>query len=126
MSRAAPMLRATSSARSAAARAAAGAAAERALDVARSVGAVRDIRRARELLGRLTGIGQRSGVLTPRERDVLMLLREGLTNRQIGERLYMSPKTASVHVTALLRKLDVSSRTEAAVRAVSLLDDLAE
>ena len=38
----------------------------------------------------------------------------------------MSPKTASVHVTALLRKLDVSSRTEAAVRAGSLLDDPAD
>jgi DNA-binding CsgD family transcriptional regulator len=104
-------------------RAPARAAAERALGVARSIGAARDVRRARELQARLTGGGSRGGLLTPRERDVLLLLREGLTNRQIGARLYMSPKTASVHVTALLRKLEVSSRTEAAVRAGSLLDD---
>lgn len=104
-------------------RASARAAAERAMEAARSIDATRDIRRARELLARLTGGGPRGGLLTPRERDVLLLLREGLTNRQIGARLYMSPKTASVHVTALLRKLEVSSRTEAAVRGGSLLED---
>jgi DNA-binding CsgD family transcriptional regulator len=107
------------------ARADARAAAERSLEVARRIGSARDIRRAQELLTRLTGGGPRGGVLTPRERDVLLLLREGLTNRQIGARLYMSPKTASVHVSALLRKLEVSSRTEAAVRAGSLLDGAA-
>ncbi|MCP2366748.1 ATP/maltotriose-dependent transcriptional regulator MalT [Agromyces flavus] len=51
--------------------------------------------------------------LTARERQVLDLIAEGLSNRQIGERLYISGKTASVHVSAILRKLGASSRTEA-------------
>jgi DNA-binding CsgD family transcriptional regulator len=55
--------------------------------------------------------------LTDRERQVLDLVAEGLTNGQIAERLFISRKTASVHVSAILRKLGVSSRTEAAVRA---------
>lgn len=53
--------------------------------------------------------------LTAREQQVLDLIAEGLTNRQIGERLFISAKTASVHVSAILRKLGVASRTEAAV-----------
>ncbi|GAA4489141.1 LuxR family transcriptional regulator [Microbacterium panaciterrae] len=55
--------------------------------------------------------------LTAREQQVLDLIAEGLSNRQIGERLFISGKTASVHVSAILRKLSVSSRTEAAVAA---------
>lgn len=56
-----------------------------------------------------------SDTLTARERQVLALIAEGLSNRQIGERLYISTKTVSVHVSAVLRKLGVGSRTEAAV-----------
>jgi DNA-binding CsgD family transcriptional regulator len=52
--------------------------------------------------------------LTEREAEVLDLLVEGRTNRQIGDALFISEKTASVHVTNLLRKLGVASRTEAA------------
>jgi DNA-binding NarL/FixJ family response regulator len=52
--------------------------------------------------------------LTRREAEVLGLLAEGRTNRQIGDVLFISEKTASVHVTNLLRKLGVESRTEAA------------
>jgi len=55
--------------------------------------------------------------LTPRERDVLALVARGQTNRQIGERLFMAEKTASVHVSRILAKLDVRSRTEAAAVA---------
>lgn len=55
--------------------------------------------------------------LTARERQVLDLIAEGLSNRQIGERLFISGKTASVHVSAILRKLGAATRTEAAVRA---------
>ena len=55
--------------------------------------------------------------LTPRERDVLALLAEGRTNREIGEALFMAEKTASVHVSRILAKLDVRSRTEAAAVA---------
>ena len=57
--------------------------------------------------------------LTAREAQVLDLVAEGLTNGQIAQRLYLSPKTVSVHVSAILRKLGVTSRTEAAVRARS-------
>ncbi|MGX5697827.1 response regulator transcription factor [Agromyces soli] len=55
--------------------------------------------------------------LTARERQVLELIAEGLSNRQIGERLFISGKTASVHVSAILRKLGASTRTEAVYRA---------
>lgn len=55
--------------------------------------------------------------LTGREAQVLDLLIEGLSNRQIGERLFISAKTVSVHVSAILRKLGVTTRTEAAVAA---------
>jgi DNA-binding NarL/FixJ family response regulator len=55
--------------------------------------------------------------LTQRERQVLTLLAEGATNREIGARLYMAEKTASVHVSRILAKLDVRSRTQAAAVA---------
>ena len=55
--------------------------------------------------------------LTARERDVLMLVAAGATNREIGERLHMAEKTASVHVSRILAKLNVRSRTEAAAVA---------
>jgi DNA-binding CsgD family transcriptional regulator len=51
--------------------------------------------------------------LTPRERDVLALLCEGATNRQIAEGLFITENTAGVHVSNILGKLDVRSRTEA-------------
>ena len=55
--------------------------------------------------------------LTPRERQVLALLAGGATNREIGAQLFMAEKTASVHVSRILSKLDVRSRTEAAAVA---------
>jgi DNA-binding CsgD family transcriptional regulator len=55
--------------------------------------------------------------LTARELSVLRLLAAGRTNAQIGAELYMSPKTASVHVTSILRKLGVSGRVQAAALA---------
>ncbi|MGV9993043.1 helix-turn-helix transcriptional regulator [Streptomyces sp. NPDC003374] len=55
--------------------------------------------------------------LTSRERDVLRLVSAGRTNRQIAEELFISPKTASVHVSNILSKLGVSGRTEAAALA---------
>ena len=91
--------------------------------------AVEDLHTARRVAelqhrGRLNVASPRSGddlsvELTHRERQVLELVTEGLTNREIGQRLFISDKTASVHVSAILRKLGVSSRTEAAVRAAS-------
>ncbi|WP_171990969.1 AAA family ATPase [Streptomyces sp. JHA26] len=55
--------------------------------------------------------------LTGRERDVLRLVADGRTNRQIAEELFISPKTASVHVSNILAKLGVSGRGEAAALA---------
>jgi ATP/maltotriose-dependent transcriptional regulator MalT len=55
--------------------------------------------------------------LTERERQVLELVASGATNREIGEQLHMAEKTASVHVSRILGKLDVRSRTEAAAVA---------
>ena len=55
--------------------------------------------------------------LTSREVAVLRLVAAGHTNAQIGAELFISPKTASVHVTSILRKLGVSSRTHAAAVA---------
>ncbi|WP_162621844.1 helix-turn-helix transcriptional regulator [Microbacterium suaedae] len=52
--------------------------------------------------------------LTPREEQILALLTDGLTNREIAERLFISAKTVSVHVSAVLRKLGTANRTEAA------------
>ena len=69
------------------------------------------------------GASGRSGVrlegeLTGREREVLGLLAEGLSNRAIGERLFISPKTAEHHVGRILGKLGLKSRAEAAAYAV--------
>ncbi|MGW4892655.1 helix-turn-helix transcriptional regulator [Kitasatospora sp. NPDC004240] len=91
------------------------------------------------LLGEITALAERAGLalsgpaaaaggtrapagadpfgLTPRERDVLRLLARGRTNRQIAEELYISPKTASVHVSNILGKLEVAGRGEAAALA---------
>jgi DNA-binding CsgD family transcriptional regulator/tetratricopeptide (TPR) repeat protein len=55
--------------------------------------------------------------LTPREREVLVLLADGRTNRQIAEALFISAKTASVHVSNILAKLGVANRGEAAAVA---------
>jgi DNA-binding NarL/FixJ family response regulator len=58
--------------------------------------------------------------LTGREVDVLHLITQGQTNRQIGKALAISPGTVKIHVEHILAKLEVSDRTQAAVRAVQL------
>jgi DNA-binding CsgD family transcriptional regulator len=60
-----------------------------------------------------------SGQLTAREREVAALVAEGLSNAEIGRRLFISTKTASVHVSNILAKLSMSSRTQIAAWAVS-------
>ncbi|MFE0808257.1 AAA family ATPase [Streptomyces sp. NPDC058848] len=80
-------------------------------------------RRARLPLGRAAGPERvpadpaEALGLTSRERDVLRLVSDGRTNRQIAEELFISPKTASVHVSNILAKLGVSGRGEAAAVA---------
>jgi DNA-binding CsgD family transcriptional regulator len=86
--------------------------------VAAALGA-RPLRVAVETLGRRArldlgaGVPGPSGPLTPREAQVLHLVAAGLTNRVIGERLFISEKTASVHVSNILGKLGASGRAEA-------------
>lgn len=58
--------------------------------------------------------------LTPREEDVLQLLAAGLTNREIGEQLVISPQTVKKHAGNIYGKLDVGNRTEAVARAREL------
>jgi DNA-binding NarL/FixJ family response regulator len=71
-----------------------------------------------EFSGKNTAVGPGTPLgLTSRELEVLALVAEGLSNRQIGERLYISTKTASAHVSNILAKLGVSGRGEAAAVA---------
>ncbi|GGX79883.1 response regulator [Streptomyces fructofermentans] len=58
--------------------------------------------------------------LSPRERDILALIGEGLTNREIGKKLYLSEKTVKNHISRLLAKLGVQRRVQAAVLASHL------
>ena len=85
----------------------------RAAPLARQVGAVPLLR---EITRRADGARPELS-LTARETEVLRLLAEGRSNRQIGEALYISAKTAGVHVSNIMAKLGVTSRTEAAAVA---------
>jgi DNA-binding CsgD family transcriptional regulator len=92
------------------------------------------LRAALDDLGRRLGLdasGSRDAVqdgkspvaaLTPREREVLRLMSRGRSNRQIGEELFISQKTASVHVSNILAKLGAATRTEAA--AIARAEDI--
>ncbi|QJS99706.1 response regulator transcription factor [Streptomyces asoensis] len=62
--------------------------------------------------------------LTDREREILALIGEGLTNRQIGQRLYLAEKTVKNHISRLLAKLGVERRIQAAVIATQAQDRL--
>jgi two-component system response regulator DevR len=59
--------------------------------------------------------------LTDREREILSLIAEGMTNRQIGENLFLAEKTVKNYVSSLLAKLGLERRTQAAVLAARLL-----
>jgi DNA-binding NarL/FixJ family response regulator len=80
-------------------------------------------RRARLDHGNRSGHGHGSGTaspfatLTDRELEVLRLLAQGRSNREIGTKLFITAKTASVHVSNILAKLGAASRTEAAASA---------
>jgi len=56
--------------------------------------------------------------LTPRERDVLRLLADGLSNEEIGKRLFISPETVRTHVRKAMTKLEADTRTQAVAKAL--------
>jgi len=90
-----------------------------AVDALAAIGAAGELGRARrQLEACLAPSATVLPAVTPRERDVLRLLAEGLTNRQIAERLVISEHTVHRHVTNVLRKLDLPSRAAAAAYAV--------
>ncbi|MEY9875613.1 two-component system response regulator DevR [Streptacidiphilus sp. MAP12-33] len=79
---------------------------------------------ATRLMARLRGQGTQApqqpdalAELTDRERDILALIGEGLTNREIGQRLYLAEKTVKNHISRMLAKLGVERRVQAAVIA---------
>jgi two-component system, NarL family, response regulator DevR len=78
---------------------------------------------AGHLLDRGTEQATELARLTPQEHRVASLLAEGLTNRQIGDRLGLAEKTVKNHVSAVLTKLGAHNRTEAALRAARGLPD---
>jgi DNA-binding NarL/FixJ family response regulator len=99
------------------------------------VGAVRTIAAGQSLLDpqaasrvmrRLRDPGGRADPLaglTPQERRILELIGEGLTNRQIGERMFLAEKTVKNYVSALFVKLGMERRTQAAAYAARIFDD---
>lgn len=97
---------------------------DEAIVAAESIGARPVVDRARTLLRHAgldddatQGVAGGAVALTDRELGVLRLVGEGRTNRQIGEELFISPKTVSVHVSRIFQKLRVENRTEAAAAA---------
>jgi DNA-binding CsgD family transcriptional regulator len=92
------------------------------------LGADRDADRAAALLRQLGGPARTGpkgiGLLTKREREVLQLLAEGLTNAEIAGRLFISTKTAEHHVSNVLAKLHLRSRAEAAAYVHRLADEI--
>ena len=58
--------------------------------------------------------------LTSRELDILQLLKQGLQNKEIATKLFISPKTVDHHISSILFKLDVKSRVKAVTEAVRM------
>jgi DNA-binding NarL/FixJ family response regulator len=69
---------------------------------------------------RAEALGRPTASLTQRETDILALLAEGKSNRDISRSLFLSEKTVKAHLAAIFRKLGVSNRTQAAMAAVSM------
>jgi DNA-binding CsgD family transcriptional regulator len=98
-----------------------------ALDRLERLGAHREVAAAAALLrslGVATRPGRRQvGRLSQRERDVLALIKRGLTNPEIAAELFIGPKTAAHHVSSILGKLNLRSRAEAAAFAATYRAD---
>src|SRR5580698_5633073 len=81
---------------------------------------------AAEVMARMQGQAaeaDRLAGLTPQERKILALIGDGLTNRQIGEQMFLAEKTVKNYVSALFAKLGMERRTQAAAYAVRVFDD---
>jgi DNA-binding NarL/FixJ family response regulator len=76
-----------------------------------------DPKAARELLGARRTTSTAAADLTPREREVLALVREGLANKQIARRLGISERTVKAHLTSTFQRIGVVDRTQAALWA---------
>jgi two-component system, NarL family, response regulator DevR len=72
--------------------------------------------------GQVAAGSERLSMLTDQERSVLRLIGEGLTNRQIGERMGLAEKTVKNYTSHLLAKLGLERRTQAAILATQLRD----
>ena len=101
-----------------------------AAEAARAIGAMGLLREVERLAARARidvgeAPGDDAGGLTPREREVLVHLAAGRTNRQIADALYISPRTAGVHVSRILAKLGAATRGEAAAagRLAGVIDE---
>ena len=73
---------------------------------------------ARKLMKRVSKPENSYEPLTAREKEVLAEMANGHSNKEIGEKLYISDKTVKTHVSNILRKLDVKDRTQAAIKAI--------
>ncbi len=73
---------------------------------------------AKKIMQRATGKKTVLEPLTDREMEVLSLLVKGLSNKEIADNLYISPRTVKSHVSNILRKLDVKDRTQAVIKAI--------
>jgi DNA-binding NarL/FixJ family response regulator len=76
------------------------------------------VHRARAVAGGVEAAARTTAGLTDREREVLSLVAEGLDNSEIARELYLSPTTVKRHVSAILAKLGVANRVQAAIWAV--------
>ena len=101
---------------------------QEALDILETLGATAVAGRMRRLMrdqglavprGRGRATRRHAAGLTARQAEVLELMREGLSDREIADRLFISPRTVEHHVAAVLDKLDVETREGAVARAMS-------
>src|SRR5437667_8123549 len=85
-----------------------------------------DPRAASQLMARLRDQSAKRDPLaglTPQERKILELIGDGLTNRQIGEQMFLAEKTVKNYVSALFAKLGMERRTQAAAYAARIFDE---
>ena len=88
--------------------------------------APQEVEALQESLAAAAPVDPRLRSLTPQERRILILVAKGLTNRQIGGELFLAEKTVKNYITAVLAKLGMERRTQAAVFAAEHEDELGD